>query len=151
MHAVPMAPSFSIDEQTGDIRIGDTIVLKSGEQRAAAELQVATLADRSRDHGNGFSWLHLRGLTFGGQPAHLSLYFYDNLLDKASWSVRLPNAEMDGGWPTRDAIYAEVAFVHHTLIDEMGIRAGSLPWGEAWSRFDAKGFSADNGLRYHRA
>ncbi|MDQ0250988.1 hypothetical protein J2W22_003052 [Sphingomonas kyeonggiensis] len=146
-----MAPSFSIDRQTGNIRIGDTVVLKSGEQRAAVEPQVATLADSSRDHGNGFDWLHLRGLTFGGQPAHLSLCFHDNLLEQASWSVRLPDAETDGGWPTRDAIDAEVAFVHRTLTNEMGIRAGSLPWGEVWSSFDAKGFLAANGLRYYRA
>ncbi|WP_155006394.1 hypothetical protein [Sphingomonas hengshuiensis] len=148
---LPMAPSFSIDQRTGEIRIGDTVVLKSGEQRTAVEPQVATLADSSRDHGNGFNWLHLRGLTFGGQPAHLSLCFHHNLLDRASWSVRLPNAETDGDWPTRDAIDAEIAFVRRTLTDEMGISAGLFPWGEVWSSFDTKGFLAANGLRYHRA
>ena len=40
----------------------------------------------------------------------------------------------------RDAIEAEVAFVHRTLAGEMGMRTGSFPWGEVWSSFYAKGF-----------
>jgi len=146
-----MASSFSIDRQTGSIRIGDTVLLKSGEPRATAELQVSDLIDGSRNHGNGFDWLNLRGLTFGGRPARLSLCFHDSLLEQASWSVRLPDAGTDGDWPTQEAIDAEVAFVHRTLVHDMGIQVGQFPWGEVWSSFDAKGFMAANGLRYHCA
>jgi hypothetical protein len=146
-----MPASFSIDRETGSIRIGDTVVFKPGEQKVKVESQVRDLVDGFQDHGNGFEWLTLHRLTFGGRPAHLSLCFHDNLLEQASWSVHLPDAETDGGWPTREAIDAEVAFVLRTLTDEMGIHAGLFPWGEIWSSFDAKGFIAANGLRYRRA
>ena len=56
-----------------------------------------------------------------------------------------------GGWPTRDAIDREVAFVGETLVREMGISTGRMSWGEVWSHFDAKAFIAANGLRYRRA
>ena len=57
----------------------------------------------------------------------------------------------DSGWPTRNEIDAEVAFVRRTLADDMGIRIGPFPWGEVWSSFDAKSFMAASGLRYHCA
>ena len=145
-----MSASFSIDRETGSIHIADTVFLKPGEHKVVVEPQVRDLVDGSQDHGNGFEWLNLDRLTFGGLPAHLSLCFHENLLEQASWSVRLPGAETDDGWPIREAIDAEVAFVLRTLTDEMGIHTGLFPWGEIWSRFDAKGFVAANGLRYRR-
>ncbi|HEX4848911.1 MAG TPA: hypothetical protein VFV30_12270 [Novosphingobium sp.] len=145
-----MTAAFSIDRETGHIRIGDTVVLCAGEHRATVEPQIIPWLEGSRDHGNGFAWLDLRGLTFGSQPAHLSLCFHGGLLDQASWSVRLADAEMQSGWPTRAAIDAEIAFVHRTLASEMGMAAGELAWGEVWSQFDPKGFLASNGLRYRR-
>ncbi len=69
----------------------------------------------------------------------------------ASWSVQLPNAPMDGGWPTREAIDAEVSFVRDVLANEMSLRTGVTPWGAVWSCFDPKGFLASNGLRYRPA
>lgn len=146
----PMPAAFSIDRKTGHIRIGDTVLLRAGDHRTTVEPQIIPWLDGSRDHGNGFAWLDLRGLTFGGQPAHLSLCFHGGLLEQASWSVRLPDAELQSGWPTCEVIETEIAFVHRTLASEMGIQAGAFVWGEIWSRFDPKGFLADNGVRYHR-
>ena len=58
---------------------------------------------------------------------------------------------MEGDWPTREAIDAEVAFVRGVLARK-GITVGELPqkflWGEIWSIFDSKGFVAANGLRF---
>lgn len=146
-----MTTAFSIDRDTGSIRIGDTMLLKPDAQKATIDPQIGDLVAGSRDHGNGYEWLDLGELTFGGRPAHLSLCFHRGVLDQATWSVRLPDVALEGGWPTRDAIDAEIAFVRHTLAVEMGINAGHLVWGEVWSSFDPKGFMAANGLRYRRA
>jgi hypothetical protein len=143
-----MSPPFSIDRQTGSILIGETIFLEPAEHKDSVRPKVRHLVDGSQDHGNGFEWLYLHQVTFGGHPARLSLCFHDDLLEQASWSVQLPHAENVGGWPTLKAIDAEVEFVLRTLRDQMDIHPGRFSWGEVWSSFDARGFMAANGLRY---
>lgn len=145
-----MAAALRIDRHTGDIRIGD-IVLHPNQTKSSIEPMVADFLEGSRDHGNGFEWLYLRGMTFGGQPAWLSICFHDGRLDQASWSVQLPDAPSEGGWPTREAIECELSFVRESLMREMNIQLGEMPWGKVWSSFDAKGFLAANGLRYWHA
>lgn len=145
-----MEPQITIDPQTGSLSVG-RIRLEPLQSRSEIEPQIAELVRGSRDHGNGYEWLFLRGLSFGSQPAFVGLCFYDGRLEEASWSVELPHAPKEGGWPTRQAIDEEVAFVRRTLAKD-GLNLGDSPnkfaWGEAWSNFDAKGFVASNGLRY---
>lgn len=143
-----MATAFSINRDTGTIRIGQVGSLAANQRKVEIMPDVSDLVAGSPDHGNGYDWVDLHNLTFGGQPAMLSLCFYDDLLKEARWSVQLPNASTEGGWPTRATIDAEIAFVRRALAEEMGIGAGTLSWGEVWSSFDPKGFLAANGLRY---
>lgn len=140
-----MEAQFTIDTQTGNLGVGD-VWLRPLQSKLEVEPQVAQLVKSSRDHGNGFEWLYLTGLTFGGQPASVGLCFHLGRLEEASWSVQLPDAPMDGGWPTREAIDREVAFVRDALA-RAGLNA-KFDWGEVWSSFDSKGFIASNGLRY---
>ena len=145
-----MALPFTIDPQTGQIRIGDAAALRAGEHRTSVEPRISPWLEGTRDLGNGHAWLDLRGLTFGGEPAALALCFHEDRLEQAAWSVRLRDAGMQSGWPAREAIEAELAFVQRTLAEEMGMQAGLFAWGELWSHFDSKGFLASNGLRYRR-
>ena len=66
--------------------------------------------------------------------------------------VDLPGATLEDGWPTQVAIDAEVAFMRRTLATALGRKlAGGrarFEWGEAWARFDPKGFMANSGIRY---
>ena len=59
---------------------------------------------------------------------------------------------MDDGWPTRQAIEEELAFMRKALSAQLGIQLGKrdarFPWGRVWSTFDPKGFQASTGLRY---
>lgn len=151
MDALLMAAELRIDRNTGDIRIGDVTTLRPNQTKSSIEPMIANLLKGSRDHGNGFEWLDLRDLTFGGEPAGLSLCFHNGRLEQASWNVQLPGAPMESGWPTRDAIEHELLFVRGTLTQDMNIQPGKMPWGEVWSSFDAKGFLAANGLRYRHA
>jgi hypothetical protein len=146
-----MVPALSIDRGTGSIRIGDAVWLEPNEARASIEPRVVTLLAGSRNLGNGYEWIDLRGLAFGGQPAALSVCFQGGRLQQAAWSVQLPDAPMEGGWPTRDAIESELTFVQEILAREMAIYPGPMPWGELWTNFDAKGFMAANGLRYRHS
>jgi hypothetical protein len=139
-----------INRTSGDIRIGNLALLQPSQSKGSIEPLVADLLDGSRDYGNGFEWLFLSGLTFGGQPAWLSICFHDGLLREASWNVQLPDAPTEQCWPTREAIDDELSFVRETLVREMNIHTGQMPWGEVWSTFDAKGFMAANGLRYRQ-
>jgi hypothetical protein len=143
-----MTAAFSICRQTGDLRIGNEVSLSPYAAREAAEPSIAPWLFETRDMGNGYAWLKLRGVTFGGQPASLALCFNNDRLAEASWSVQLPSAPEEDGWPSREAIDAEIAFVGRTLATEMGLAAKRQPWGSVWSVFDPKGYSASNGVRY---
>lgn len=148
MSAADTARPFSIDAATGAIRIADAVLLEPHQAMAAIEPAIADRIAGSRNMGNSYAWLNLQGLTFGGQPAGLALCFHNERLDQASWNVDIPGAALEGGWPTREAIDAEILFVRGVLTAEMGLRPGKTLWGEIWSDFDAKGFMASNGLRY---
>lgn len=142
-----MLVELSIDGLNGNIVIGDDIVLMPMQSQGEVAEQVAAMVSGARDHGNGYEWLYLTGLTFGGQAASLSLGFHNHHLDQAAWTVRLPNAPTEEGWPTRQAIDEEIKFVRGAL-KTMGLDTRSFSWGEIWSQFDAKAFIASNGLRY---
>ena len=151
MNAPVMTTPFSIDPHTGSICVGEGIRLEPHQRKASIRPQVVDWLVASQDHGNGYEWLHLDGLSFGGQPAALALCFNHGRLDQVSWSVLLPGAAVQEGWPTREAIDAEIAFVRETL-GASGLMAPAKPstfaWGEVWSDFDPKGDLASNGLRY---
>lgn len=144
-----MEQELFIDCQTGNILIGDLALLKPHERRDSVEPVIQGLMESSLDHNNGYEWLILNGVAFGGQSAGLSLCFYNGQLEEVHWSVNLPDAPSEGGWPTRDAIDDEISFVRRVLAKEMKIRIGETRWGKVWSCFDPKGFFAANGLRYH--
>ncbi len=141
---------FTINPQNGSLGIGG-VRLQPPQPKSEIEPQIAELVQGSRDHGNGYEWLYLEGLSFGGQPVSVGLCFHEGRLEQASWNVELRDAPKDGGWPTRQAIDEEVAFVRGILTQD-GLNIDDDPkkfnWGEAWSSFDAKGFLASNGLRY---
>lgn len=89
--------------------------------RDVVEAKIGEWIAGARDMGAGYVWLKLCGLDFGEQPATLALCFYQGCLDQASWSVQLPNAPIEDGWPTREAIDAEVAFVKKVLARDMNL------------------------------
>jgi hypothetical protein len=140
--------AFSINRDSGGIQFDGVLAIEPGARSIDVERRVRDLIVRSRDHGNGYRWLDLGALSLGGQPAWLSLGFHHAVLEQVDWSVSLDGAAFEGGWPTRDAIDAEIAFVRGILTEDMGIVPGTQPWGEVWSHFDPKGFQAANGLRY---
>lgn len=96
----------------------------------------------------------LEGLeaSFGGQPVHLLPYFSYGELTEVHFSVALPNAPMEEGWPTKAAIDAEIAFVRKELERQLGqsLSGGQakFAWGGVWSLFDSKGFQAVAGVRW---
>ena len=145
-----MGTEITIDPLTGILGLGDAR-LRPLQSKSEVEPQIAQLLQGSRDHGNGYEWLYLSGLTFGRRPASAGLCFHAGRLEQASWNVQLVDAPMESGWPTREAIDEEIAFVRGILA-RGGLNIGDNPkkfhWGEAWSSFDAKGFLASNGLRY---
>lgn len=150
-----MILTFSIEPDSGSACIGE-FRLNAFQPKAEIEPRVAHLVERSRDHGNGYAWLYLRGLSFGGQPAALSLGFYQGGLEQMGWSVTLPAEADENTWPSRKAIDAEVAFVRDILGTQTG--AGpkwkspmSFDWGEIWSGYDARADIASHGLRYRSA
>lgn len=126
--------------------IGPTLLLD--EARAA----FAPLVRGERDVGTGYVWLSLHQLSLGGAPAGISLCFFGQQLNMVTMGVDLPGATLEDGWPTQAAIDAEVAFMRRTLGAALGRKLvgghARFDWGEAWARFDPKGFMASSGIRY---
>ena len=154
MNAAFMTSPMSIDPKTGAILIGDTVRLTPYQSISSIQPLVVPWLTQAEDHSNGHETLSLRDLEFGGHPAGLGLSFHKGHLAGAQWSVMLPDALMESGWPTREAIDAEVAFMRIALAKAMG---KSQPqqriirrWGELSSVFDERAFIALSRLRYRR-
>lgn len=148
-HAVPM----NFNPTDGSIQLGTLPrlicpTLSLDEARIA----FATLMHGERDVGTGYVWLSLHRLSLGGAPAGISLCFHGQQLDMVAMGVDLPGAALEDGWPTQAAIDAEVAFMRRTLGAALGRKLSGgyarFDWGEAWARFDPKGFMASSGIRY---
>lgn len=149
-----MTAELTIDPASGAICIGDRLRLVALQEKSNIEALASQWLGGLRDLQNGYEWLQLRGLTFGKQPAGLSLCLYERKLVSAHWGVSLPGATIEEGWPTQQAINQEIKFVRRILVAmfQTELTDGGLvfPWGTVWSRFDPKGFCASHGLSYRR-
>jgi len=146
-----MAHDLSIDPASGSLRLsGLTAGISPGQTKVDVQPLLVPFARGARDHRNGYEWLNFGGLSFGGYPCTLALCFFEGRLVEASWSVSLPDAPMENGWPSRAAIDDEVRFVRKTLTEQLGQSpdVAAFSWGRVWSTFDPKGFLAANGIRY---
>ena len=146
-----MHDALDIDPESGCLRIAGLAPIGAGAAMSDVANALAQRAACARDHGNGYAWLYFKDLSFGGRPCHLGLCFLDGRLVEASWSVTLPDSA-PGEWPTREEIDEEIAFVRAVLGELLGRPVSNghwrFGWGEIWSEFDPKGFSAAHGLRY---
>ncbi|WP_075677373.1 hypothetical protein [Stenotrophomonas sp. TD3] len=151
-HAARTLP-MRLDPADGSIQLGHLPTLIGPTlSRDEARVAFAALVRDERDVGTGYRWLSLHRLSLGGAPAGISLCFHGQRLDMVTMNVDLPGATLEDGWPTQAAIDAEVAFMRRTLATALGRKlAGGharFGWGEAWARFDPKGFMASSGIRY---
>lgn len=146
-------PSITLHAENGAVSIeGCELRLTPGLSREAVLAALSDFYRRSIDHHNGYEWLFFNGLMFAGQACGLSICFHHGHLREIHWGVVLPGAKMESGWPTREAIEQEVAFVRAALskIFSRSFSSGheQFTWGQVWSVFDPKGFLASSGLRY---
>ncbi|WMJ71547.1 hypothetical protein [Stenotrophomonas sp. 24(2023)] len=144
---------LQLEAADGSIAVGP-LPLRIGAALTPAQAgeAFAGLLRAPRDLGNGYHWLHLQGLSLQGVPAGAGLCFHGRSLRMVTFGVHLPGAPLQDGWPTQAAIDAEVAFMRRVLGTALGrpLSGGHarFDWGQAWARFDPKGFMASSGLRY---
>jgi hypothetical protein len=147
------APAFSIGPDDGSVRIGGcSLVLAKGLAREVAAEQLSRFYRSKIDHRNGYEWLFFQGASFGAQPCGFALCFHLGHLTEIHFGVSLPDAKLEGGWPTREAIDREIAFVRRELASQCARTFQSglehFSWGIVWSQYDEKGGQATAGLRY---
>ena len=148
-----MHPSLSFNSNDGSIHIASVEQpITHGMQKEVAASALATLFRSHTDHGNGYEWLAFHGLTFNAKPCGLSLCFHLGKLQSAHFGIALQNASLESGWPTREAINAEISFIRQTLAQSFSRSFSTgreqFSWGTVWSVFDPKGFQASSGIRY---
>lgn len=148
------APALLIDPADGSLRIdGCVLTVRPGLDIGRAREEFVSFYRHHTDHRNGFEWLNFGGVSLSGRPASFSLGFHNSVLDDmVLFSVSLPNASMEDGWPTQQAIDDEIAFVRRALAAQLGCTfkrgVAEFSWGSAWALFDPKGFQASAGLRW---
>jgi hypothetical protein len=148
-----MKPALTITPLDGSIQIvGIALALRKGSTYANTMSALGSLFRASNDFGTGYEWLSFHQVSLGGQPCDFTLGFHLGKMEDAHFSVTLPGATTEDGWPTRQAIDEELAFMKKVLSAQLGVKLGKrdarFPWGRVWSTFDPKGFQASTGLRY---
>lgn len=145
--------ALSISPDDGSVRIaGCSLVLAKGLARGVAAEQLSRFYRSKIDHRNGYEWLYFQGVSFGTQPCGFALCFHHGHLTETHFGVSLPDAKLEGGWPTREAIDQEISFVRGELGRQLARTFQSglehFSWGLVWSLYDEKGGQATAGLRY---
>ena len=148
-----MSPALTIDCADGAVTIdGCSFVLTKAASRADVTKHFAEFYRSQRGDPDSYEWLTFEGVSFGGQPCGFSLCFHEGHLTEMNFAVALPDETSEGGWPTREAIDQEIAFVRKELEKQLSrsFKRGEVrfAWGVVWSQFDQKGFQASAGLRY---
>lgn len=130
----------------------DLIVLRASMRLQDVRDALGGRGGQTRDLGNGYVWLFLGALSFGGRPAGLSLCFHEEALEMVTFGVSLPDDQMLDGWPSEESSLRQVRFMKKELECQLGVPLeegiARFAWGCAWSRFDPKGFMASAGVSY---
>jgi hypothetical protein len=148
-------PEITIDRNTGAVCVASIEVrIVDGMARDAVVSQLSGFYRGNTDHRNGYEWLSFGDMAIKDMPAGISLCLFEGRLEHVSFGVSLPDMQFEQNWPTRESSQREVSFMREFLREQLGrkcVRGGiAMPWGEAWSSFDEKGFCASSGLRYKR-
>ena len=145
--------ALSINPVDGSVHIaGCPFVLAKGVAKAVAAEQLSQFYRSKIDHRNGYEWMFFQGAAFGAQPCGFGLCFHDGRLTELHFGVSLPDAPLEDGWPTREAIDQEISFVRGELARQCARTFQSglehFSWGVVWAQFDEKGGQASAGVRY---
>jgi len=118
-------PQLIIDPADGTVRKdGCTLVIGAGLARATAAAELTRYFYSGRDYNNGYERLSFRGVEFGGRPASFALTFHLGQLIQVRFGAMSPTAKLNRGWPTRENIDAEVAFMR--LLNRLQVSRTSV-------------------------
>jgi len=147
-----MAYDLAVDPANGALTLAGWATIGAGQPRSALEPALRPLIKGELDHRNGYVWLTIGGLAFGGLPCTLGLCFNGGAVSEAGWNLEMPDAVLEHGWPTRETSDREVAFCRQVLAGQIGREVPeeglAFAWGRLWCAYDDKGGTASTGLRY---
>lgn len=141
----------TISSKNGTVQIEDFVLtLTKGTSLESVKRELSALIYAEDDMKTGYLWLRLKSLSFGSQPASLSLCFLHGKLDMMTMGVSLPDDEVDQNWPTEATSQRQVEFMRKELEHQLSCKLDkqNFPWGSVWSHFDEKGFMASAGIHY---
>lgn len=141
----------TIDPKSGAVQIESfSLNLVKGIFIDTVKTELSKIIQTENDMQTGYRWIHLKSLTFGNQPAGLSLCFLNEKLNMITIEVTLPDDESDQNWPTEATSQRQVEFMRKELEQQLSCKLGeqNFPWGSAWANFDSKGFMASAGIHY---
>jgi hypothetical protein len=141
----------TINPKDGAIQIdGFTLILVKGTLIDSVKTELFDVIQAENDMLTGYRWVHLKSLTFGNQPAGLSLCFLNKKLDMVTIEIAMPDDEDDQNWPTEATSLRQVEFMRKELERQLSCNLDkqNFIWGSAWANFDIKGFMASAGIRY---
>lgn len=148
-----MQLSLTISRVDGTISI-DSIdyAIGKGTSKSVVESEFARLNKSHIEHGNGYEWITLGGISFGGIPSCLSLCFFLDAVQQVQIGVSILDVECADNWATRASSEREVEAVCRELGKQLDCDFSSgqvtFSWGTVWSVFDERSCHPSSGLRY---
>jgi hypothetical protein len=83
-----MKLSLTFSPADGSIKIqGCPVDIASHLSKTQACASLASLMPTSVNHGNGYEWLTLHGMSPGGRPCSMALGFCGETLERVHWGV----------------------------------------------------------------
>lgn len=141
----------AVNPKNGAIEIeGFALTLVKGALIDSVKTELLNVIQAENDMLTGYRWVHLKSLTFGNQPAGLSLCFLNEKLDMVTIEIAMPDDEDDQNWPAEATSLRQVEFMRKELESQLSCNLDkqNFIWGSAWANFDIKGFMASAGIHY---
>jgi hypothetical protein len=143
--------SITINPENGNVLVEDfALTVFRGAMIESVRRELAALIYAESDMQTGYVWVRLQSVSFGNQPAAMSLCFFEDKLQMVTLGIALPDDDVDGNWPTEVTSWRHVAFMRKELERQLlcSLDQQNFSWGSAWSNFDIKGFRASAGICY---
>ena len=129
---------------------GIALVITAGLTRIEVRQELKAHPKQTED----YEFLYADDITFGRQPAKVSLCFFNERLEFISLGVTPPGKSVRPEYPNQDEIDAEISFMQTELGHQLGcsLRSGRVlfPWGEVWAQADYKSGYPSAGLSYKK-
>lgn len=138
-----------IDRNTGNIRLNDSLELKSKSNFDLLEEQNLGEFHEVRNLGNGYIWLGIKNIKIKNEYFIISLCFKEEELSELLLVVNERRFDLSSDWSSwsEQKEKEDLKKYQNWLDKELG-EERKFHWGDVWASYNPKGESSSIGIRY---